>query len=170
MIKQLLLGLFCCLPLWLHAEPTPEQGGSVKADYQGKQVDFPLLSSHYSVDIQGDLATVHLQQQFANPTQTPLNAQYLFPLNQDAAVYAMQMQVGDETVTAQIHRTEEAKTQFEQAKQEGKAAAMLEQHRPNMFTQNLANLMPGKPITVNLSYTQHIPRLDGQYELILFLN
>ena len=167
MIKQLLLGLFCCLPLWLHAEPAPEQGGSVKADYQGNQVDFPLLSSHYSVDIQGDLATVHLQQQFANPTQTPLNAQYLFPLNQDAAVYAMQMQVGDETVTAQIHRTEEAKTQFEQAKQEGKAAAMLEQHRPNMFTQNLANLMPGKPITVNLSYTQHVPRLDGQYELVL---
>lgn len=161
------LALLCCIPLCSPAAAQPEQGGSVQAQQDGKTLEFPLLSSHYSVDIQGDLATVQVQQQFANPLQTPLNAQYLFPLNQDAAVYAMQMQVGDETINAQIHRVEEARQQFEQAKQEGKAASMLEQHRPNMFTQNLANLMPGKPITVNLSYIQHVPRQDGQYELVL---
>jgi Ca-activated chloride channel family protein len=100
-----------------------------------------------------------------NPTETPLNAKYLFPLHKDAAVFAMTMEVGDEVVQARIREREEARQAFEQGKREGKAAALLEQHRPNMFTQEIANLMPGDPIKVTLKYTQTVPRIDGGYEL-----
>lgn len=169
MIKKLLWGLaLLSFSTLSFAEPEPPMpSGTVQAQVEGKTINFPLLNAFYHVDVQGDIATVQLKQTFTNPSTVALNAEYLFPLNQDSAVYAMQMRVNNEIIEAQIHRTEEAKQQFEQAKSEGKAAAMLEQQRPNMFTQKLANLMPNKPIEITLNYTQHVPRVDGKYELVL---
>ncbi|WP_050604850.1 VIT and VWA domain-containing protein [Ruegeria sp. 6PALISEP08] len=147
---------------------TPEDfAGRVIGATESGEVDLPLLKSDMDVDIQGDMATVHVRQVFANPTDLPMSAEYLFPLNQNAAVYGMQMQVGEEVVEAQIKQKDDAEATFEAAKQEGKATALLTQHRPNMFTQNIANLMPGQPITVTLSYVQPVPKIDGAYELVL---
>ncbi len=152
------------------AAPTPADnvlGGEVRAEIDGRTVLFPLLRSEIKADIQGDLATVTIIQTFTNPTDRPLNARYLFPLNKDAAVFAMQMQVGDEQIVAVIKRKEEAKADFKQARQQGKSAALLSQHRPNMFTQEIANLMPGQPVRVTLQYVQTVPRIDGAYELVV---
>jgi Ca-activated chloride channel family protein len=139
--------------------------GRVKAEVGGRTVLFPSLRTDVVADIQGDLATVTVTQTFVNPVQTALNATYLFPLNEKAAVFAMTMEVGDEVVHAKIDKREEARQTFEQGKRQGKAAALLEQHRPNMFTQEIANLMPGQPIKVTLKYVQTVPRKDGAYEL-----
>ncbi|MCK5273759.1 MAG: hypothetical protein KAR37_03855, partial [Alphaproteobacteria bacterium] len=144
-----------------------ELGGTVTAIVDGRQIRFPALKTDITADIRGDLATVTVVQTFSNPTVTPLNATYLFPLNKDAAVYAMRMEVGDEIVTATIMKSEEAVQTFVKAKSEGKAAALLTQHRPNMFTQQIANLMPGLPVKVTLQYTQAAPRIDGAYELVV---
>ena len=169
LIKSILLIFSLFLSLYLQAAnlSQKEKSGAIEAEYQGKKFSFPLLKSQYTVDIQGDLATITLEQTFTNPSKVALNATYLFPLNKDAAVYMMQMKVGDEVINAKIKRIEEAKQIFETAKSEGKAASMLEQHRPNMFTQNLANLMPDLPIKVILKYTQAVERKDRQYELVL---
>ena len=142
-------------------------GGSVQAVIDGKIIHFPALKTDIHSKIQGDLATVTVIQTFANPTLTPLNATYLFPLNKDAAVHAMTMEVGDEIVKAQIHKIGEAKKKFNKAKKQGKAASLLVQHRPNMFTQHIANLMPGLPVKVTLIYDQTVPRVDGKYELVI---
>jgi Ca-activated chloride channel family protein len=63
----------------------------------------------------------------------------------------MTMEVGDERVQAKIQRIEEARATFQKAQSEGRSAALLTQHRPNMFTQDIANLMPGLPIKVTLN-------------------
>ena len=142
-------------------------GGSVQAVIDGKAIHFPALKTDIQTRIQGDLASVTVTQTFANPTSVPLNATYLFPLNKDAAVHAMTMEVGDEIVQAKIHLIEEAKKKFNKAKKQGKAASLLVQHRPNMFTQNIANLMPGLPIKVTLVYDQTVPKVDDNYELVI---
>lgn len=142
-------------------------GGSVEAEINGKVVQFPSLRSDISADIQDDLVTVEITQEFINPTEEAMHARYLFPLNKDAAVYSMRMEVGDEIINAQIRKKEEAKQVFETAKKEGKAASLLTQHRPNMFTQKIANLMPGLPIKVTIKYTQTVPRVDGEYQLVI---
>jgi len=147
------------------ATPPDDLGGQVRAEMDGRIVQFPSLKTDITADVQGDLAAVTVMQTFINPTLTPLNATYLFPLNKDAAVYAMQMRVGDEVIAAKIERKEPARQVFEQARREGKAAALLEQHRPNMFTQSVANLMPSQPIVVTLKYVQAVPRVDGAYQL-----
>jgi Ca-activated chloride channel family protein len=145
---------------------TPQDlGGQVRAEVDGKVIQFPSLKTDITADVQGDLADVTVVQTFVNPVAKPLNATYLFPLNKDAAVHAMQMRIGDEIVAAKIERKEQARQIFETAKRDGRAAALLEQHRPNMFTQSVANLMPGQPIVVTLKYVQTVPRVDGAYQL-----
>ena len=144
-----------------------DQSGQIIANVNGRQISLPLLKMNYDVDINGHVATISLTQTFINPGSTPLNATYLFPLNQKAAVYGMEMKVGDEIIKAIIKRQDEAKKTFEQAKSEGKVATLLNQHRPNMFTQDVANLMPGKPVTVTLRYLQLIPKIDDAYELVI---
>lgn len=141
--------------------------GSVVANVDGKEIHLPLLSSDYSVRIDGDAAHVELTQTFLNPTRTPLHATYLFPLNQKAAIHAMKMDLDGETVIARIRKKAEAQKTFEAAKAEGKAAALLTQHRPNMFTQDIAHLMPGRPVRITLEYVQHVPKIDGAYELVV---
>ena len=144
-----------------------QTGGEVRAGADGKAVLFPLLKTDIAADIEGDAAAVTVVQTFVNPSPAALNATYLFPLNKDAAVHAMTMEVGGEIVTAKIARKPEAAAAFEDAKRQGKAAALLEQHRPNMFTQDIANLMPGATVKVTLKYVQTVPRVDGSYELAM---
>jgi len=141
--------------------------GTVEATVDGKRLQFPSLSSEVDIDLQGDLARVRVTQTFENPLGKPVNAEYLFPLNKSAAVFAMTMNLGNERVTAVIQEKVEAQKTFAAAQKQGKAAALLTQHRPNMFTQRIANLMPGLPIEVILEYTQTVPKVDGGYELVV---
>lgn len=149
------------------AQTMEELGGTVEAQLDGKVIHFPALKTDIEATLEGDLASIKVIQTFANPTTAPLHATYLFPLNKDAAVHAMRMEVGDEIIEAEIKKIEEAEKTFDQAKREGKAAALLTQHRPNMFTQKIANLMPGLPVKITLQYTQTVPKVDGDYELVI---
>ncbi len=144
-----------------------EIGGSVRALIHGKSAYFPTLKSDISAQIEGDLATITVVQTFLNPSDKVLNATYLFPLNKDAAVSFMMMETGDERITAVIKKKAQARAIYDMAKSEGKAAALLSQHRPNMFTQELANLMPGQPVIITLKYSMAVPRIDGAYELVV---
>ena len=142
-------------------------GGQFVGKVAGEEYLLPLLNSDISVSIEGDIATVEITQTFLNEAHLPMEAEYLFPLNQMAAVYGMEMVVGDEVVTAVIQEKAEAEATFEAAANDGQAAALLTQHRPNMFTQRIANLMPGLPIEVTLRYVQMVPKVDGQQELVI---
>lgn len=163
----------CALPFAGFALPAPGElnaddlGGHIEARLDGESVYFPSLKTEIEASIQGDLVTVTVKQRFANPLDQPLHATYLFPLNKDAAVYEMIMEVGDERVRADIQRIEQAKATFKQAKKQGKSAALLTQHRPNMFTQEIANLMPGLPVDVTLRYVHPVAKKDGAYELVI---
>lgn len=144
-----------------------QQAGQLFAMEGSKKVELPMLKTTYDIAIDGPFATVSVTQGFFNPGTVPVDATYLFPLVQKAAVYRMTMAVGDETIEAVMKKKEEAKATFETAKADGKAAALLEQHRPNMFTQNIANLMPGEQVLITLNYVQKVPRIDDAYELVV---
>ena len=145
-----------------------ELGGTIKVrTNKGAEFDLPALKTDLNVDIEGDLAGVTVVQTFINPTQEPLHATYLFPMNKDAAVHGMQMEISDEIVEAKIKKIEKAKKIFKKAKKEGKTASLLTQHRPNMFTQKIANLIPGLPIKITLKYAQTINKVDNEYQLVV---
>jgi len=149
------------------AEGAEEIAGRIEATLDGERVVLSSLHSSYLVTVRGDVANVELTQTFENPYDQPLNATYLFPLNKDAAVHAMTMHVGDEVVQAEIQEIRQAQKTFDDASRAGKAAALLKQHRPNMFTQKVANLMPAAPIRVVIEYSHLVPKVDDAFELVV---
>jgi Ca-activated chloride channel family protein len=125
---------------------------------------LPLLSTKADVSIAGVIADVRVTQVYKNDGKKPIEAIYTFPASTRAAVYAMKMTIGDRTIVAKIREREQARKEYEVAKQQGKSASLLEQQRPNVFQMNVANIMPGDFITVEMSYTELLVPEGGVYE------
>jgi Ca-activated chloride channel family protein len=127
---------------------------------------LPLKDTRVQINVSGVIADVKVLQTYRNEGSRPINASYVFPASTRAAVYSMQMRIGDQVIVARIKERENAKQEFDQAKQEGKSASLLEQNRPNVFSMSLANVMPGDQIDVELRYTELLVPTDGIYEMV----
>ena len=127
---------------------------------------LPLKDTRVQIDVSGVIADVKVTQTYRNEGSRPINARYVFPASTRAAVYAMRMRIGDQVIVAKIKEREQAKQEFDKAKQEGKSASLLEQDRPNVFSMSLANLMPGEQVEVELRYTELLAPTDGVYEVV----
>jgi Ca-activated chloride channel family protein len=136
----------------------------VKVEPGEKLLEFPLEHTDVKAEISGMVAGVTVTQTFSNPYEDTIEAIYVFPLPQNAAVSDMTMKIGDRTIRGLIKRREEAKEIYEQAKEEGKVASLLEQERPNIFTQSVANITPGAKILIEIRYDQDLKYDDGTYE------
>src|SRR6201991_5154903 len=115
---------------------------------------LPLKDTHVEIAVSGVIADVRVTQTYRNEGSRPINASYVFPASTRAAVYAMRMRIGDQVIVAKIKEREAAKQEFDRAKKEGKSASLLEQNRPNVFSMNLANLMPNEQVEIELRYTE----------------
>lgn len=127
---------------------------------------LPLKDTKVDVTIAGVIADVTVHQVYENHGQRPLHARYVFPASTRAAVYGMTMTVGDVRIAARINRREQAAREFARAKEEGKSASLLEESRPNVFTMNVANVLPGDTILVELKYTELLVPTDRSYEFV----
>ncbi len=127
---------------------------------------LPLKETRADVHIVGVIADVLVTQVYRNEGSHPLNLRYVFPASTRAAVHGMTMQVGDLRIRAKIREKQAAKQEFEAAKAAGKSAALLEQQRPNVFTMNVANVMPQDEIRVELHYSELLVPTGGTYEFV----
>jgi Ca-activated chloride channel family protein len=131
-----------------------------------EKADMPLLSTSADVNISGVIADVVVTQVYHNNGQKPIEAMYVFPGSTRAAVYALKMTIGERCIEAQVKERQQARVEYEAAKQEGKSAALLEQQRPNVFQMNVANIMPGDTIKVELRYTELLIPVNNIYEFV----
>jgi len=127
---------------------------------------LPLKDTRVEISVSGVIADVKVVQTYRNEGLRPINATYVFPASTRAAVYGMRMQIGNEVIVAKIKEREQAKKDFEKAKEEGKSASLLEQDRPNVFTMKLANVMPQEEVNIELRYTELLVPTDGTYEVV----
>ncbi len=125
---------------------------------------LPLLSTVAEVDVAGVIADVRVVQTYKNDGKKPIEAIYIFPASTRAAVYGMKMTIGDRVIVADVREREQARQDYEAARDAGQSASLLEQQRPNVFQMNVANIMPGDTIKVELSYTELLVPTDGAYE------
>lgn len=127
---------------------------------------LPLKSVETRIDVAGVIAHVKVRQTWANEGERPLEATYVFPGSTRAAVFAMRMKVGERVLEAEIQERDQARKTFAQARDEGRTASLLEQQRPNVFTMDVTNVMPGDRIEVELDYTELLVPEEGVYELV----
>jgi Ca-activated chloride channel homolog len=128
---------------------------------------LPLERTDVDVKVAGVIADVVIHQVYRNDGAAPINARYVFPASTRAAVYGMKMTIGARVIEARIKERDAARKEYEQAKHEGKSASLLEEDRPNVFTMNVANILPQDRIAVDLRYTELLLPTDGVYELVV---
>ncbi|AHF90156.1 hypothetical protein OPIT5_07875 [Opitutaceae bacterium TAV5] len=127
---------------------------------------LPLRSTRVDATVAGVIADVRVTQVYTNTGTTPLEAIYVFPGSTRAAVHGLTMTLGDRRLEAEIRERKQARQIYETARSEGKTASLLEQQRPNVFQMNVANILPGDEITVELRYTELLSPEDGVYSFV----
>jgi Ca-activated chloride channel family protein len=127
---------------------------------------LPLKATEARVRIAGVTADVTIVQTYSNEGQRALEAIYVFPASNRAAVYAMRMTVGERVIDAEIMERAKAREAFDQARASGRTASLLEQQRPNVFQMHVANILPGDLIRVELKYTEVLEPQEGLYEFV----
>ncbi|MFT7558801.1 MAG: Ca-activated chloride channel family protein [Flavobacteriales bacterium] len=125
----------------------------------GQHLSATHLNSSAQVEINGMLAHIELSQRFKNTSSQWQQAEYVFPLPEDAAVHAMEMHIGERVIIGEIHEKEKAAKIYQQALKAGKKAALTEQKRANIFKQSIANIAPGEEIEIRIQY-QHPVKYD----------
>lgn len=125
----------------------------------------PLLNTNVEYVINGMIARATIRQEFENITNDWQEGVYVFPLPEEAAVDQLRMIIGERIIEGQIKPREQAKKIYQQAKQSGKKASLIEQERPNIFTNSVANIGPGEKITIEIQYQEVIRYDSGKFNL-----
>ena len=132
-----------------------------------EKVPLPLKHTEVHAAVTGYVGTVDVTQQFHNPFDEKIEAVYLFPLPERAAVSEFVMTIGKRRIRGILREKEEAEAIYREARAQGYRASILTQHRPNVFEQKVANIEPGKRIDVNIRYFHSLAYRDGWYTFVL---
>jgi Ca-activated chloride channel family protein len=164
-----LLMLLFVQPLFVEASEQQVAHGSGQFHFlhgQERQA-APVLTTDYQVTVTGLLAETRLRQRFGNDSDQWQEGVYTFPLPENASVHAMTMTAGERVIVGEIREREQAKREYEAAREQGRQAARVDQQRPNLFTTRLANIPPGESVTVELRFQQQILYDSGEFQLSL---
>jgi Ca-activated chloride channel homolog len=159
--------------LWIISRPTrvaqinddqyPGTGALVTKRAE-KEIPLPLKHTDVKAKVNGYIATVEVTQQFHNPYDSKIEAVYVFPLPENSAVNEFVMIIGERQIRGIIREREEAERIYKEARSQGYVASMMTEERPNIFTQSVANIEPGKQIDVNIKYYNTLAYMDGWFE------
>ncbi len=141
-------------------------GGRLEARAKDGAVIGPCPLQHTDVvaDIAGRFARVTVTQTFQNAYDIPIEAVYTFPLSHRGAVDRMTMTIGDRVVIGDVKEREQARRIYDAAIRSGQIASLLEQERPNIFTQTVGNIPPGETIDIEISYVETVTSVDGVFQ------
>src|SRR5262249_3398538 len=123
---------------------------------------LPLKAMEVRGRIDGLLAQVDVHQTFVNALDEPLEATYIFPLPDRAAVTRFRMEVAGRVVEGVLEERSKARQEYEQAIEAGHRASIAEEERPGVFTMRVGNLLPGEEATVRLTMAGPLPYADGE--------
>jgi len=144
-----------------------KQGSMIVLDKDGNfKFNCPLKHTSISARVSGFITRAKVIQHFKNTLKETVEAVYVFPLPHNAAVDSMTMNIGNRIIKSVMKKKEVARKMYEAAKAAGKGAGLLEQQRPNIFTQSVANIMPGDEIEVHIEYVEFLDYEDGRYRFV----
>ncbi len=149
------------------SEPTPgqAQSGSLLWRMQQGYTTATLMNTDVDMQISGLVARVSVRQEFHNEGSEWVEGIYVFPLPENSAVDRMRLHIGDRFIEGEIQEKEHAKKTYEQAKQAGKKASLVQQRRPNLFTTSVANVAPGERVVVEIEYLEDIRYENGRFSI-----
>lgn len=137
----------------------------LKAASAGTYTVAPKVSTEVAIQVAGMVARTRVTQHFDNPGSEHVEGVYVFPLPEKAAVDRMWIRIGSRALEGRIREKGEAKKIYDQARAQGKKATLVEQVRPNLFTNSVAHIGPGERVEVTIEYQQALGFDNGEYRL-----
>jgi Ca-activated chloride channel family protein len=165
------------LTAWAQATETGCSNGAMRASEAGTgmlllrtrtpgcYLPAPRVAADINVDVSGPVARTHVTQRFENPADGWVEGVYVFPLPENAAVDTLKLVIGDRFIEGQVKERQEARRIYDTAKAQGVKASLVEQERPNIFTNQVANIGPHETVVVQIEYQQRLQFDQGQYHL-----
>jgi Ca-activated chloride channel family protein len=129
-------------------------------------IPLPVLHVDVELTVTGVLLGGQVTQSFRNPTAKTIEVVYAFPLPGRAAVHRMEMRIGERIIRSVVRERRQARRTYEQAKASGRKAALVDRHRPNLFTTSAANINPGETVSVILEYLDEVDFEAGSFALM----
>lgn len=171
LLRPLITGLLACFLAFTPSVYASEQdvpaAGQLTLFSESGETRALHLGTHVDMAIKGLHARVTVTQEFKNNSNAWVNALYTYPLPDDSAVHDLRMQIGERIVVGEIHEKIKAQKIYQAAKKAGKKTALLEQLRPNLFSQKIANIAPGEILKITVGYIQPVLYEAGNFRLRL---
>jgi Ca-activated chloride channel homolog len=146
--------------------PFEARAGSLLLKGEGdRYANAPRLGTDIDIVVSGPTLRAKVTQIFHNPTSNWVEAIYVYPLPHGGAVDTLKMVIGDRIVIGDIKERQQARVIYEQAKQAGQKAALIEQERPNIFTNSVANIGPGETVLVQIEYQEPVRQSGNEFSL-----
>ena len=148
-------------------EDTPSGTLYLRRSPQEPVIEALRLATRMQVQVTGNVARVHVQQDFSNTGDDWVEGLYVFPLSKDGAVEELLMRIGERTIRGEVQEKKKAQALYNDARAAGRRASIVEQERPNLFTSAVANIAPHTTATIEITYLETLPLRDGRYTLNL---
>jgi Ca-activated chloride channel family protein len=130
-----------------------------------RYVEAPVVGTDVDLLVSGPTARARVTQIFHNPTDGWVEAVYVYPLPQGGAVDTLKMVVGDRVIVGDVKDRKSARELYEQAKSAGQKAGLMEQERPNIFTNSVANIGPHETVVVQIEYQEPVRQSGTEFSL-----
>jgi len=137
----------------------------LKSEQPGRYQAAPTQQTDVEMLVTGPIVRTQVTQRFSNPGAQWAEAIYAFPLPEEAAVDRLAMRIGERLVQGVIMEKAQARQTYETARQQGKRSALVQQHRPNLFTTSVANIPPNGEIEVRIEYQDLVTWRDDRFSL-----
>lgn len=145
--------------------PAEMRSGALLLKDGERFVEAPQLGTDVDLTVSGPTARARVSQIFRNPTQSWIEAVYVYPLPDGGAVDTLKVVVGDRIIVGDVKERNAAKIVYEEAKANGQKAALMEQERPNIFTNSVANIGPGETVVVQTEYQEPVHQSGNEFSL-----
>ena len=147
------------------ARPGDAKSGSLLLKSEDGYAEAIRLGIDVDLTVSGPTIRARVTQLFRNPTRDWVEAVYVYPLPPGGAVDTLKMVVGDRVVVGEIKERQQARIIYEQAKASGRKAALVEQERPNIFTNSVANIGPGETVLVQIEYQEPVHQTGNTFSV-----
>src|SRR3954449_6175535 len=167
----MLLSLLFFLPFVADAQETTTldknegAGLLLKTATPGTYAIVPAVKSEVRITVTGPIVRTTVTQTFHNSTGRCVEGLYVYPLPELSAVDTLKMTIGSRVIVGEIREREQARKDYEQAKSEGRKAALVEQQRPNAFTTSVSSVMPYEDAIIEIAYQEMARYENGEYRL-----
>ncbi|XP_024656188.2 protein mono-ADP-ribosyltransferase PARP4 isoform X2 [Maylandia zebra] len=128
-------------------------------DSAGQQL--PLQAVHVKCKLMDLLSQVIIFQKYTNLSSVPIEAKYVFPLDDSAAVCGFEAFINGKHVVGQVKEKEKARKEYKQAIEKGHGAYLMDQDAPDVFTISVGNLPPGATVLIKVTFVSELIVRDG---------